>query len=173
MHIACSSLPFQISYSIAHDMFFRVHATHISHVVAHPTLSIPMQFSQGNLLEAYSFLYSESSLGESRSLVRFQRHFERSTLLLGFQDTFRTPDGSDEFLFYVYTFRGFSFSSIEFTSLHSLLTLAFHSNVHIPYTRELYRRGAHLQTPSKGVHFFYYYLIISPSHLEEESFSGS
>ena len=38
-------------------------------------------------------------------------------------------------------------SSVEFTSLHSLFTLAIHFSVHIPYTRELYRRGAYLLTP--------------------------
>ena len=45
-------------------------------------------------------------------------------------------------------------SSVEFTSLHSLFTLSFHSSVHIPYICKLYQRGAYLQTPLTGGQVF-------------------
>ena len=49
-----------------------------------------------------------------------------------------------EFTSHYYPYGGLLGSSVEFTSLHSLFTLTFHSSVHDPYTRELYRRGAYL-----------------------------
>ena len=55
--------------------------------------------------------------------------------------------GLSEFVFHRCPYGGLLSSSVEFTSLHSLFTLSFHSSVHISYIRELYRRGAYLQTP--------------------------
>ena len=49
-----------------------------------------------------------------------------------------------EFISHWCPYGGLLDSSVEFTSLHSLFTLTFHSSVHDPYTRELYRRGAYL-----------------------------
>ena len=70
-----------------------------------------------------------------------------AALLLRCQKPFHSFIGLGEFVFYLCTFRDLSFSSVESFSFHSLFTLSFRSSIHIPYTREVYRRGAYLQTP--------------------------
>ena len=87
----------------------------------------------------------ETSQREPESLVRLQRHLRHHL-------SFRIR----AFVFVCQSFKscftiipmGVSFSSsVKCTSFHSLFTLVFHSSVHVPCTRELYRRGAYLQTP--------------------------
>ena len=61
----------------------------------------------------------------------------------------------------------FFFSSVEFTSFYSLLTLSFHSSVRIPYTRELYRRWAYFRplfVDQVLVVFLYYYCCFNNLH---------
>ncbi|RVW32766.1 hypothetical protein CK203_086329 [Vitis vinifera] len=105
----------------------------------HPESQVLAFVSAGFAHLAFRVLHSSSAFltslpGAYRIFISYSR-VVRPLLIFDIDlDTFCTPDGSDEFLFYVYTFRGLSFSSIEFTSLHSLLTLAFHFSVHIPYT---------------------------------------
>ena len=75
--------------------------------------------------------------------------------------------GLGKFVFYLYTFRGLFFSSVEFTSFYSLLTLSFHSSVRIPYTRELYRRWAYFRplfVDQVLVVFLYYYCCFNNLH---------
>ena len=49
-----------------------------------------------------------------------------------------------EFISHWCPYGGLLGSSVEFTSFHSLFTLTFHFSVHVPCTRDLYRRGAYL-----------------------------
>ena len=60
---------------------------------------------------------------------------------------FRTPFSClslRELVFFVDTFGGLFYSSIEFISFHSLITLSLNSTIHIRYTYELYRKLAYL-----------------------------
>ena len=92
----------------------------------------------------------EISQREPGSLIWLQRHFETYFLsLLGLEPLCSSASLS-EFVSHQCPYGGFLSSSVEFTSFHSLFTLAFHSSVHIPYTRELYRRRAYLQSPIWG-----------------------
>ena len=57
-------------------------------------------------------------------------------------------------MFYLCTFKAFSFSSIEFTSFHSLFTLSFHSSVHISLHSWTLPKRAIFVDPSGGHSFF-------------------
>ena len=74
--------------------------------------------------------------------VAFETFF-RHPFLLGLEPLCSSVSLS-EFMSHWCLCGGLLGSSVEFTSLHSLFTLAFHFSVHIPYTCELYRRGAYL-----------------------------
>ena len=106
----------------------------------------PMWFDRYSFLTLIFKSLSKTSQREFGSITQLQRHYE-SYHSLRILESILFFVGLSKFVFYLCTFRSLSFSLVEFTSFHSLFTLSFHSSVHIPYTCELYRRGAYLQTP--------------------------
>ena len=156
--------------------------THVSVMsLGHPTLVIFIQFTQGSLLLAHSSPYfkvvrpllildmvfrvtSGDILGGSLGPQCGFRDILRHPFLLGLEPLCSSVSLS-EFMSHWCLCGGLLGSSVEFTSLHSLFTLAFHFSVHIPYTRELYRRGAYLQTPLLAW-FIYIYIYIYISSLQ-------
>ena len=174
-----------IAYSLGSSRFpFSLHMTQFFEFVTHTfvmllgTLHLAFSYSSPKAVsferslfyspgwfDRYSSLTSifesllEISQKEPGSLVWLQRHFETS-LSFRIRDLVVHFASLGEFISHQCPYGGLLGSSVEFTSLHSLFTLTFHSSVHVPYTRELYRREAYLQTPfeePRGIQFFYIY----------------
>ena len=83
------------------------------------------------------------------------RDILRLHFLLGLEPRCSSFDLS-EFVSHWRPYGGLLGSSVEFTSLHSLFTLTFHSSVHVPYTVDSTEEGHICRPPGQCFFIFYF-----------------